>query len=59
MRKWAFVFLSAAILFAIAVPLHAQTGCADSPEDPTVFLALVGGAGTLAASVWRSRGRKQ
>jgi len=44
-----------ALLAAIAVPLRAQTGCTDSPEDPTVVLALVGGAGGLAAWVRRLR----
>jgi len=33
----------------------AQTGCDDSPEDPTLVLALVGGAGALAARLWKSR----
>ncbi len=37
-------------LVAIAVLMvpalaHAQTGCADSPENPTAVLALVGSAG--------------
>jgi XrtJ-associated TM-motif-TM protein len=27
--------------------LHAQDGCTDSPENPTVVLALVGSAGAL------------
>jgi len=34
-----------------AVPLHAQSGCADSPENPTVVLALVGSAGALLSTV--------
>ncbi len=42
-------------MLALALPLHAQTGCDDSPEDPTVVLALVSGAGALAAGVWRLR----
>jgi XrtJ-associated TM-motif-TM protein len=37
----------------MALPLRAQTGCDDSPEDPTVVLALVGSAGAFAASMWR------
>ncbi|SPE20128.1 Lipocalin family protein (fragment) [Candidatus Sulfotelmatomonas gaucii] len=44
-----------AIALAAALPVRAQTGCTDSPEDPTVILALVGGAGALAAGIWRSR----
>jgi XrtJ-associated TM-motif-TM protein len=43
------------MLMLIAVPLHAQTGCDDSPEDPTVVLALVGSAGAVAAGLWRAR----
>jgi XrtJ-associated TM-motif-TM protein len=45
------------LVFAIALPLRAQTGCDDSPEDPTIALALVGGAGALLAGVWRPRRR--
>jgi XrtJ-associated TM-motif-TM protein len=41
----------------LALPLHAQTGCDDSPEDPTIVLALVGGAGAIAASLMRARRR--
>jgi len=53
-------FLAAAVAFLLfpVLPLRAQTGCDDSPEDPTIVLALVGGAGALGASVWRYR-RKQ
>jgi XrtJ-associated TM-motif-TM protein len=43
------------LILATALPLRAQTGCDDSPEDPTIVLALVGGMGALAAGVWRSR----
>jgi XrtJ-associated TM-motif-TM protein len=46
-----------ALLLASALPLRAQSGCVDSPEDPTIFLALVGGAGALIAGL-RSRNRK-
>ena len=51
MKKSVFVMLVVAILFAIAVPLQAQTGCTDSPENPTAVLALVGGAGALFSVV--------
>jgi XrtJ-associated TM-motif-TM protein len=47
------------LMLAITMQLHAQTGCDDSPEDPTIVLALVGGAGALAASVWRMRRHRQ
>jgi XrtJ-associated TM-motif-TM protein len=58
MKKWTFVILGAAMLFAVTATLHAQTGCDDSPEDPTIALALLGGTGAIAASMWRSRSRK-
>jgi XrtJ-associated TM-motif-TM protein len=53
------------IMFAVAFSLvlltapslRAQTGCVDSPEDPTVFLALVAGAGALVAGLRASRAR--
>jgi XrtJ-associated TM-motif-TM protein len=51
MRKAIFVMLGVAIGAAIAVPLQAQTGCTDSPENQTVVLALVGGAGALFSAV--------
>ncbi len=45
-------------LLLVAVPLYAQTGCTDSPENPTVVLALVGSAGALFSTVrnrWKAR----
>jgi XrtJ-associated TM-motif-TM protein len=45
------VFCWTATLMLIAVPLHAQTGCTDSPENPTAMLALVGGAGALFSTL--------
>lgn len=58
MRKQVFILMGIAILILVASPLWAQTGCTDSPEDPTVILALVGGAGALAASLLRFRRRR-
>lgn len=57
MKKTALAF-AFVLMLAVALPLRAQTGCDDSPEDPTLVLALMGGAGALAAGVWRSRNRK-
>lgn len=45
-------------LAAIALPVHAQDGCDDSPEDPTIVLALVAAAGAFVASVKTTRIRK-
>ena len=46
------------LLVLLALPVRAQTGCVDSPEDPTVILALVGGAGVVIAGLRASRNRK-
>ena len=54
MKKSTVVFLGCAVMLLVAAPLYGQTGCTDSPENPTVVLALVGGAGALF-SVMRSR----
>ena len=51
MTKSIFVTILVASLFALAAPLHAQTGCTDSPENPTAVLALVGGAGALFSTL--------
>lgn len=60
MKKALFVTFSVAILFAIAAPLQAQTGCTDSPENPTAVLALVGGAGALFSVVRaKMKGRRR
>ena len=53
-----------ALIVAIAVMsipafIRAQTGCTDSPEDPTLVLALVASAGALvAAARTRYKARK-
>jgi XrtJ-associated TM-motif-TM protein len=46
-----------ALVITMALPLRAQTGCDDSPEAPTVFLALLGGAGAIATSLGLFRRR--
>jgi XrtJ-associated TM-motif-TM protein len=51
MKKFAFEFLGLALLLALALPLHAQDGCTNSPENPTAILAVVGSAGAFFASV--------
>ena len=51
MKKVALLF--AFSLFAVALPLHAQGGCVNSPENPTIVLALIGSAGAFAASARR------
>jgi XrtJ-associated TM-motif-TM protein len=53
MNKALLLSLWCVILLLVAVPLHAQTGCTDSPENPTVILALVGSAGALFSTARR------
>ena len=45
--------LLAMAVLAMPMMAHAQTGCTDSPENPTVVLALVGSAGAFFASARR------
>jgi XrtJ-associated TM-motif-TM protein len=53
MKKSSLLLLGYALLFAVTRPLHAQTGCTDSPENPTAVLAIVGSAGAFFASARR------
>ena len=49
-----------AVLILVAMPLHAQSGCTDSPENPTVVLAIVGGVGAMFSAVRaRMKARKR
>jgi len=48
-----------AIVVSVAVPLHAQDGCIDSPENPTIVLALAGSAGWFFSTMrLRSKARR-
>ena len=66
MKKMLLV-IGCALMLATARPMRAQdpdvspdvTGCVDSPEDPTVVLALVAGVGTLAAGWNLNRKREK
>jgi XrtJ-associated TM-motif-TM protein len=51
MKKSMMVLLGCALMVLVVAPLYAQTGCDDSPENPTVVLALVGGAGALFSTL--------
>jgi XrtJ-associated TM-motif-TM protein len=51
MNKKLQVLLWSAAFLLVSVPLHAQSGCTDSPENPTAVLALVGSAGALFSTV--------
>jgi len=58
LKKTLFALGFIAVL-AMALPLRAQTGCVDSPEDPTVALALVSCVGVLTASLWKFRSKDE
>jgi XrtJ-associated TM-motif-TM protein len=51
MKKSTVVLLGLALVALVTTPLYAQTGCTDSPENPTAVLALVGGAGAMFSAV--------
>ena len=57
MKKCLLLFAVAAAVLGAALPVYAQGGCVNSPENPTVVLALVGSAGAFLASA-RRRFRK-
>ena len=50
MKKSSLLLTGVALLLVTAVPVYAQGGCVNSPENPTVVLALVGSAGAFLAS---------
>ena len=50
MKKSLLSFLGLALLLTVALPLHAQGGCENSPENPTAILAVVGSAGAFFVS---------
>jgi len=54
MKKTIYMITALAAFSLISVArLHAQSGCDDSPENPTAILALVGGAGLFAQHMYR------
>ncbi|HEY6376953.1 MAG TPA: PExPT-CTERM protein [Edaphobacter sp.] len=54
MKKSSLLLFGLVLFFSIAIPLHADTdgagGCINSPENPTVILAIVGSAGAFFTS---------
>lgn len=52
--KKAILSVALAIPLIVALPAHAQTGCDDSPENPTLVLAGLAG-GVFAISSLRTR----
>jgi XrtJ-associated TM-motif-TM protein len=59
MSKTQAICLCSVLLFACTTPLFAQDGCLDSPENPTVVLAVVGSAGALFSTLrYRAKARR-
>lgn len=50
MKNLSLLLAGAAFMFLATLPVHAQGGCINSPENPTAVLALVGSAGAMFAS---------
>jgi XrtJ-associated TM-motif-TM protein len=50
MKKTLLILAGIALLSSVALPLHAQDGCVNSPENPTAILAVVGSAGAFFVS---------
>ncbi len=50
MKKTCLLLAGIALLSSVALPLYAQGGCANSPENPTAILAVVGSAGAFFVS---------
>ena len=50
MKKTSLLLTGLALMFSVALPLHAQGGCVNSPENPTAILAVVGSAGAFFVS---------
>lgn len=48
-----FLAVSIALIAASAVRLHAQSGCEDSPENPTAVLALLGSLAAFGQYAYR------
>ena len=48
--KKTLLVVGSALFLAVALPLHAQSGCGDSPENPTAILALLGSAGAFVVA---------
>jgi len=51
MKKTFVVLAGIALLSSVALPLYAQGGCVNSPENPTAILAVVGSEGAFFVSV--------
>lgn len=58
MKRFYPIVAIAILMFSVGLPLHAQGGCIDSPENPTAILGLVGVAGIGLAQLRRRMKKK-
>ena len=47
MNKIRLSLLAVALFCVVSPRAHAQSGCVDSPENPTAVLAVIGSAGAV------------
>ena len=60
MKKSTLLLVGCVALLVVCSPMYAQNGCENSPENPTVVLALVGSAGAfVSAARTRLRARRK
>jgi XrtJ-associated TM-motif-TM protein len=58
-NKFQAICVCSVLLVACAKPVLAQTGCVDSPENPTVILGVVGAAGAFFSTLrYRAKSRR-
>ena len=58
--KKTLLLVALTLAITVAVPARAQSGCVDSPENPTLILAgLAGGAFALSSLRTRVRARRK
>jgi XrtJ-associated TM-motif-TM protein len=57
LKKSAYILPAALLLLAATLPLHAQSGCTDSPENPTAVLGLIVSAASIGFVQVRNRFR--
>jgi XrtJ-associated TM-motif-TM protein len=59
-NKQRILWMCSVLLLVCAKPVLAQTGCLDSPENPTVILGVAGAAGAFFSTVrYRAKARRK
>jgi XrtJ-associated TM-motif-TM protein len=59
-NKYRVICFCFVLLLAVTKPVLAQTGCVDSPENPTVILGVVGAAGAFFSTMrYRAKARRK